>query len=177
MSINFNSSASVGQSGSFDQRMQLLEKRHQKDEVWLGGSSSLFGYCVTQGINTDNVLTRIEDNMGYSEGSLSWGRSIVNNDNDSAVLFQDSNGSFAEVNFSKNLFEIKSEQQITSSICDWSKGRPYDGYSLTQAGFTFYQLFNSGSGDNKQHSIFLDRIDLDNFRWGLTSFIQMETGQ
>ena len=174
MSVNFNSNVSVGQTGSLDTRMQLLEQRHKKDELWLGGSSSLFGYCETQGIRTDRVLNRIENNMGYENGSLSWGRSVTDYDNPNAVLFQDAFGSFAELNTNKGTFEIKSEKQVTSAFCDWSQGRPYDAYTLDQGGFSFYQFFASGLGDGQLDSIYLDRFKNPLFKWGLTRIIQQE---
>lgn len=176
MAVNFGSSVNVGQTGSFGTRVQLIEQRHQKDELWLGGESSIYGYSITQGLDDAKLLNRIEQDTGYAKGSLSWGYSVVSNDDKDSILFRDNNGSFLETNFKDNFFEIKSERQITSTFCDWSYGRPYDAYKMDQGGFTFYQLFNSGSGDGIQDSIFLNRVKNDMFRWGLTSIMQYEIG-
>ena len=171
MSVNFNSG-----TNSFSMRLQLLEQRHQKDELWLGAQSSLFGYCVTQGLNTDKVLNSIERDTGYSTGSLSWGRSVSSNDDNDSILFLDNSGSFLEADLAKGTFEHKSERQVTSSFTDWTYGRPYDAYKMDQSGFTFYQLFNSGLNDGNQDSIYLNRVKNDMFKWGLTTVVQMEYG-
>lgn len=173
MAVNFGTGASVGQTGSYDPYVQVNIARCQKDQI-RQGKCSFKSYAVLEGLNYDNLLNRIESNMGYEKNSLSWGRSVVDNDDCNCMLFQASNGTFAEADFKNNFFEIKSERQITSAFCDWSQGRPYDAYSLSQSGFTFYQLFSTGLGDSQQDSIYYNRFKNPLFRWGLTSIMQLE---
>ena len=175
MSIYFNSKSGgiVGQTGQMGAVVQNLQARQQRDELWLGGSSSMFGYCETQGYNTDKVLNYIENDIGYQKGSLSWSRSIVANDNDNAVLFQDNNGAFAEIDFGKNNFAIKSEKNIVEEA--GLKTSQYDKLDIDQFGFTFYKFLNTGYGDGQVDYTGFFRQKMDNLRWGLTSVLFTES--
>lgn len=174
MSIYFNSRTGgiVGQTGQFGAVVQNLQARHQKDELWLGSGSSLFGYCLTQGYNTDKVLNALETDMGYQNNSLSWSRSIVANDDDNAVLFQDANGNFVEMDLSKNSFAVKSEKNIVEEA--GLKTSDYDSLSVDQFGFTFYKFFSTGLGDGQNDYTGFFRQRMDNLRWGLTSVLFTE---
>ena len=174
MSIYFNSrnGGVVGQSGKFSAVIQNLQARQTRDEVWLGGSSSMFGYCETNGYDTSKVLNIMENDMGYQKGSLSWGRGIVANDNDDAVLFADANGAFAEIDLKNNTFKIKSEKDIVEEA--GIKTSQYDKLGIDQFGFTFYKYLDTGYGDGKADYTGFFREKMDNMRWGLTSVIYTE---
>ena len=177
MSIYFNSKsgATVGQTGQFGEVIQNLQKRQEKDELWLGASSSLFGYAVTQGYNTDKVMNYIENDMGFQRGSLSWSQSLVANDNEDAVLFKDPNGTYAEIDFKKNTFEIKTEKTIMAEA--GLRTSDYDKLDMDQVGFTFYKYINSGYGDGQADYTGFFRQRMDNLRWGLTSVLFTESNQ
>ncbi len=177
MSIYFNSKSGgiVGQTGQFGEVIQNLQKRQAKDELWLGGPSSMFGYCETQGYNTDKVMNYIENDMGYQVGSLTWGRSLVANDNENAVLFKDPNGSYAEIDFAKNTFQIKSEKTIMQEA--GIKTSQYDKLDMDQVGFTFYKFLDNGTGDGQADYTGFFRQKMDNLRWGLTSVLFTEGKQ
>ena len=176
MSTNFNTGTTSGQSGVLGSRLQRLGKWQKQDSYVLGGKVSFNDYLITQGFNTKKVYGTLEKDLGYSSGSLSMARSVCSNDDSNEILFQDANGSFAQINFDDFKYEIKSERQVTSAFTDWTNGRPYDAYKVDQGGFTFYQLFNTGSGDGSRDSIYIDRIKNDLFKWGLTTVVQTEYG-
>ena len=176
MSINFNSNTGgvVGQSGQFGAQMQVLQNRHAKDELWLGGSSSLFGYCVTQGLNTDGIMRTLEQDMGYNTGALTWGKSVSNNYDSNNILLQDANGNFVDMDLSKNTYQIKSEKNIVEEA--GLKTSDYDKLKLDQGGFSFYKFVNTGLGDGKVDYTGFFRVQMDNLKWGLTSVILSEIG-
>ena len=105
MSYNYNSNVN-----SCYKRLQLEQQRHKKDELWLGAKSSLIGWAITQGLDTDRFVKDIENAAGCQSGSLSIGRSVVSNDDLDSILFLDNSGSFLEADFEKGTFEHKSER-------------------------------------------------------------------
>ena len=174
MSINFNSSTGgvVGQTGQFSTQLQVLQNRHAKDELWLGAPSTLYGYCVTQGLNTDKVLSGLEQDMGYKSNSLSWGKSVASNYDTNDILFQDANGNFVEMNLSKNTYQIKSEKNIVEEA--GLKTSDYDKLVFDQGGFSFFKFVRTGRGDGVRDFTGFFRQQMENLRWGLTSVILSE---
>ena len=176
MSINFNSRTGgvVGTTGKVENGyIQNLQARHTKDELTLfHASSSLPDYCLLNGYNTNTVMNYIENDMGYQNGSLSFNKSIVSNDNDHDLLMLDPNGNFVEFNMDSLSYSIKSEKNIVEEA--GLKMTQYDKLSIDQGGFTFYKFVTSGLGDGQKDYVGFFRQRMDNLKWGATSVIYTE---
>ena len=86
MAISFQSNPYVGQTGQLGKEYEVQYRRWKSNET-VFGQSSFYGNLVTQGINSDNVLLKMENEIGYEPNSLSWGRSVGSNDNSGMMLF------------------------------------------------------------------------------------------
>ena len=174
MAVNFSANPGVGQTGRLGTEYEVQYRRYQKNQE-IFGESSFYGNMVCMGINEDKVLCKFEDDMGYNTGSLSWGRSTQSNDNRNEMLFKDSGGNFAQVNFDKNFYTIKSERNITEEMgFDWSYGKPYDVMTLDQGGINMYEFTATGLKDGVQDGYSIQRERVGNIKWGLYSFYHQE---
>ena len=174
MAVNFYSSSNLGQTGSLGREYDVQYRRYQQNQ-YVFGESSFYGNMVCMGINEDKVLNRFEHDMDYETGSLSWGRSVASNDNYNEVLFRDTDGNFAEVNFDKNQYTIKDERTLTEEMgFDWTNGKPYTVMTMDQGGMNFYELTTTGLQDGVQDGYAIERQRAGNIKWGLTSYYQQE---
>ena len=176
MAVNFSSNPPVGQTGKLGTEYEVQYRRYQKNQE-VFGEADFYGNMVCMGINEDKVLCRFEDDMGYTPGSLSWGRSVESNDNKNEMLFKDAYGNYAQVNFDKNFYEIKNEKTLVTEMGIWdpqSNGKPYDIMTLDQGGVKFYEFKSTGTQtDGQQGYDFRNELYLGN-KWGLTSFYNYE---
>ena len=176
MAVSFSKNPSVGQTGKLGMEYEVQYRRYQKNQE-VFGESDFYGNMVCMGINQDKVLCRFENDMGYDPGSLSWGRSVASNDNKNEMLFKDTSGNFAQVNFDKNFYEIKSEKNLAMEIGVWdpeSNGKPYDILAIDQGGINIYEFTSTGLNDGVQDGYSIQREQLSTNKWGAFSFYHQE---
>ncbi len=174
MAVNFYSRSNLGQTGSLGREYDVQYRRYQQNQ-YVFGESSFYGNMVCMGINEEKVLNKFEQDMDYDKGSLSWGRSIASNDNYNEVLFKDTSGNFAEVNFDKNQYTIKDERTLTEEMgFDWTNGKPYTVMTMDQGGMNFYEFTMTGVKDGVQDGYAIERQRAGNIKWGLTSLYHQE---
>ena len=86
MSVSFNSNVAAGQTGSLGKEYDIQYSRYKKNQA-VFGEASFYGNLVTMGLNEEKVLNKFGNDMGYKDGSLSWGRSVSSNRDANNVLF------------------------------------------------------------------------------------------
>ena len=174
MSVSFSSGVTVGQTGNLGREYDIQYRRYQKNQS-VFGEASFYGNLVTMGLNEEKVLNKFENDMGYSNGSLSWGRSVASNEDKNNILFKDNTGNFVDVNFDNNCYRVQSERNVAESFgLDWSNGKPYDIMTVDQGGISFYEFTSTGLGDGVQNGYGFQRQNINNIKWGLTSFYHQE---
>lgn len=175
MSVSFNSNVAAGQTGSLGKEYDIQYSRYKKNQA-VFGEASFYGNLVTMGLNEEKVLNKFGNDMGYKDGSLSWGRSVSSNRDANNVLFRAADGSFADVDFDRNNYTITTERDIAKSCGVWSDegGKAYDIMTVDRGGLNFYEFTASGLGDGIQNTTGVERVLNYSNKWGLFSYLVQE---
>ena len=168
---------SVGQTGRLGNEWAIQNSRRNNIERLYGTQIDLYSNLILQGVNDDNVIDKFELEIeGMSETDsgdlLSWDKSLWSaNSADDRVFQNDKQNLFTHTDLRNGTYRVMDERAFTEELgMDWSGGKPYDVFEISNNNINFYDFVFAGVNDGNQENVIFNLNELSEARWGVNQY-------